>query len=125
MDKKFVFLCMKKSSFKLKEGRSINCDIIQSLSIEISSAKSKSIIYNTIYIPPNEMTLKKLKSPIKHINTFLISFLTFMAIRSQNRKLKSNSRAIRALGLLKGIAKSSKKKQRKILKNRNPRNEET
>ena len=69
-------------------------------------------------MPPNEMTLKKLKTPIKHINTFLISFLTFMTIRSQNRKLKSNSRAIRALGLLKGIAKSSKKKQRKILKNR-------
>ena len=76
-------------------------------------------------MPPNEMTLKKLKTPIKHINTFLISFLTFMTIRSQNRKLNSNSRAIRAFGLLKGIAKSSKKKQRKILKNRNPRNEET
>ena len=32
---------------------SINCDAIQSLSIEISSPKSKNIILNTIYRPPN------------------------------------------------------------------------
>ena len=40
-------------NFKLREDLSINCDAIQSLSIEISSTKSKNIILNTIYRPPN------------------------------------------------------------------------
>ena len=40
-------------SFKLREDLSINCDAIQSLSIEKSSTKSKNIILNTIYRPPN------------------------------------------------------------------------
>ena len=40
-------------SFKLREDLSINCDAVQSLSIEISSTKSKNIILNTIYRPPN------------------------------------------------------------------------
>ena len=40
-------------SFKLREDLSINCDAIQSLPIEISSTKSKNIILNTIYRPPN------------------------------------------------------------------------
>ena len=40
-------------SFKLREDLSINCDAMQSLSIEISSTKSKNIILNTIYRPPN------------------------------------------------------------------------
>ena len=40
-------------SFKLKEDMSINCDAIQSLSIELSSTKSKNMILNTIYRSPN------------------------------------------------------------------------
>ena len=40
-------------SFKLREDLSINCDAIQSLSIEISSTKSENIILNSIYRPPN------------------------------------------------------------------------
>ena len=40
-------------SFQLREDLSINCDVIQSLYIEISSTKSKNIILNTIYRPPN------------------------------------------------------------------------
>ena len=40
-------------SLKLREDLSINCDAIQSLSIEISSTKSKNIILYTIYRPPN------------------------------------------------------------------------
>ena len=40
-------------SFKLREDLSINFDATQSLSIEISSTKSKNIILNTIYRPPN------------------------------------------------------------------------
>ena len=40
-------------SFKLREDLSINFDAIQSLSIEISSIKSKNIILNTIYRPLN------------------------------------------------------------------------
>ena len=40
-------------SFKLREDLSINCDAIHSLSIEISSTKSKNIILNTIYRPRN------------------------------------------------------------------------
>ena len=39
--------------FKLREDLTISCDAIQSLSIEISSTKSKNIILNTIYRPPN------------------------------------------------------------------------
>ena len=40
-------------SFKLRKDLSISCDAIQSLSIEITSTKSKNIILNTIYSPPN------------------------------------------------------------------------
>ena len=40
-------------SFKLREDLSTNCNAIQSLSIEISSTKSKDIILNTIHRPPN------------------------------------------------------------------------
>ena len=40
-------------NFKLREDQSINCDAIQSLSTEISCTKSKNIILNTIYRPPN------------------------------------------------------------------------
>ena len=43
----------KNLNFKLREDLSINCDAIQSLSIKISSTKSKNIILNTIYRPPN------------------------------------------------------------------------
>ena len=40
-------------NFKLREDLSINYDAIQSLSIEIPSTKSKNIVLNTIYWPPN------------------------------------------------------------------------
>ena len=40
-------------SLKLREDPRINCEAIQSLSIEISSSKSKNIVLNTIYRPPN------------------------------------------------------------------------
>ena len=40
-------------SFKIREDLSINCDVIQSLTIEISSAKSKNIILSTICRTPN------------------------------------------------------------------------
>ena len=43
----------KSLSFKQKEDLNINYDVIQSLSIEILSTKSKNIILNTIYRPPN------------------------------------------------------------------------
>ena len=42
-----------KRSFKLREDLNINCDAIQSFSIKISNTKSKNIIFNTIYRPPN------------------------------------------------------------------------
>ena len=42
-----------------------------------------------------------MKTPKKHVNAFSISLLTFMTSHSQNRKLKLNSRAIRAVELLK------------------------
>ena len=40
-------------SFKLREDLSKNCDATQSLSIEVSSTKSKNIILSTICRPPN------------------------------------------------------------------------
>ena len=43
----------KSLSFKQREDLNINYDVIQSLSIEILSTKSKNIILNTIYRPPN------------------------------------------------------------------------
>ena len=55
------------------------------------------------------MTLKQLKTPTKHTNTFMIS-------RSQNRKLKLNSRAIRALGLLK-VLQNHQKRNKDFMKN--------
>ena len=61
------------------------------------------------------MTLKKFKTTAKHINTFSISLLTFMTSRSQNRKLKLNSRAIRALGLLK-VLQNHRKRNKDFMK---------
>ena len=66
--------------------------------------KFKNTLYNR-----NWDDIKKLEIPIKHINTFSISLLTFMTIRFQNRKLKLNSRAIRALGLLKILQSHQKR----------------
>ena len=53
-------------SFKLREDLNINCDAIQSFSIEISSTKSKNIILNTIYRPPNG-DMKQCESYFKYI----------------------------------------------------------
>ena len=71
------------------------------------------------------MTLKKLKTTTKHINTFSISLSIFMTSRSQDRKLKLNSRAIRALGLLKVLQNYQKRNKDFMKKNRTPKNEET
>ena len=62
------------------------------------------------------LTLKKMKTPTKHINTWSMSLLTFMTSRSQNRKLKLNSRARRALGLLK-VLQNNKKGNKDFMKN--------
>ena len=62
-------------SFKLRENLSINCDAIQSLSIEISSTKSKNIILNTIYWPPN--------GDMKQCETY---FNDFFSKNGKNRK---------------------------------------
>ena len=56
---------------------------------------------NTLY-KKNLVDIKKLKTPINHINIFSISLLAFMTSHSQKApKLKWNSRGIRALELLK------------------------
>ena len=52
-------------SLKLREDLSINCDAIQSLSIEISSTKSKNIIISTIYRPNGDM--KQCETHLKDI----------------------------------------------------------
>ena len=76
---------------------------------------SKKILVNTLH-KRNWDDIKKIKDPkkeaykhIRHINTFLISLLTFMTIRSQNRKFKLNPNAIRALGLLKVLENCQKR----------------
>ena len=63
------------------------------------------------------MTFLKLKTPIKHVNTFSISLLAFITKRSHKPKLELNSRAIRTLGLLKvlQIIKKETETLRKIL----------
>ena len=53
-------------SFKLGEDLSINCDAIQSLSVEISSVQSKNIILNTIYRSPNG-DMKQCETHFKNI----------------------------------------------------------
>ena len=65
------------------------------------------------------ITLKKLKTLIKHINTFSRSLLTFMTIGFKNRNLKLNSRVIRTLGLLTVLQNHQKRN------NRTPKNEDT
>ena len=45
-----------------------------------------------------------------------MSLLTFMTSRSQNRKLKLNSEAIRALGLLK-VLQNHQKRNKDFMKN--------
>ena len=53
-------------SFKLRDSLSINFDNIHFLSIEISNIKSKNIILNTIYRPPNG-NIKQFKTHFKDI----------------------------------------------------------
>ena len=53
-------------SFKLRQDLRINCDAIQSLSIEISITKSKNIILSTICRPPNS-DMKQCKTHFKGI----------------------------------------------------------
>ena len=65
-----------------------------------------------------------MKTPKKHINTYLISLLTFITSRFQNRKLKLNSRAIRALELLEILQNHQKIKQDFMKKSRSPKTEE-
>ena len=57
---------------------------------------------------------------MKHINTCSIFLLTFTTSHYQKPRLKINSRAIRALGLLKVL-----QNHQKFLKNATPKNEET
>ena len=53
-------------SFKIREDLSINCDAIQPFSIEISNTKSKNIVLNTIYRPPNR-DMKQWETHLKDI----------------------------------------------------------
>ena len=53
-------------NFKLREGLSITCDAIQSLSIETSSTKSKNIILNIIYTRPNS-DMKQYETYFKNV----------------------------------------------------------
>ena len=53
-------------SLKLREDLNVSCDAIQSLSIEISSIKSKNIILNTVYRRPNG-DIKQCKTHFKDI----------------------------------------------------------
>ena len=39
--------------YKLRNDLSINCDDIESLSIEILNSETRNIIFNVIYRPPN------------------------------------------------------------------------
>ena len=78
---------------------------------EKNISKFKNILHSR-----NWVELKKMKTPTKHINTWSMSLLTFMTSRSQNRKLKLNSRARRALGLLK-VLQNNKKGNKDFMKN--------
>ena len=42
--------------YKAREDLSINCDAIESLSIEISKGKTRNTIFNVVYSPPNGET---------------------------------------------------------------------
>ena len=94
-----MFFVHENLSFKLRGDLSINCDAIQSLSIEISSAKSKNIILNTIYRLPNgdmkqcETHFKDLFSKngknlknIVHAGDFNINFQTNKTKANENVK---------------------------------------
>ena len=76
----------------------------------------KKILTNLKIICTTEigMTFKKVKTPTKYINTFSISLLTFMTSLFQNRTL--NSRAIRALALLK-VLQNHQKRNKDFMKN--------
>ena len=68
-------------------------------------------ILKIFYTTEIAIIFKKLKTTTKHINTFSISLLIFMTSRSQNRKLKLNSNAIKALELLKVLQNHQKRKK--------------
>ena len=66
--------------YKLRNDLSINCEDIESLSIEILNSQTRNIIFNVIYRPPNgdlnvcETFFKKILSDITTVNnTFFLA----------------------------------------------------
>ena len=84
-------------SYKLRNDLSINCEDIESLSIEILNSQTRNIIFNVIYRPPNddlnacETFFKKILSDSTTVNKpflagdFNINLLDF----ETNKKVQS------------------------------------
>ena len=107
----------------------IKTDLSDHFSIAFAIKTNETAHRSVVNLPTNVLTVNKIlidlkifctteieMTPIKHINTFSISLLTFMTSRSQNRNLKLNSRVIRALGLLK-ILQNHQKISKDFMKN--------
>ena len=73
--------------------------------------KFKNILHNR-----NWNDIKKIEDPNKAYKYFLTIFIDIYHSRSQNRKLKLNSRMIRALGLLK-VLQNHQKRNKDFMKN--------
>ena len=84
--------------YKTRQGLSINCDAIESLCLKITNEKSKNIILNLTYRPPNddikefEKHLNKipsrndiLKKEVIMVGDFNMNLLNF----GQNKKVQS------------------------------------
>ena len=104
------------TAFAIKTNETIQRPVVKSIYKRSYCEKNIEKFKNTLRKTEIGMTLKKLESPVEHINTFSISLLTFMTIRSQNRKLKLNSKAIIALGLLK-LLQNHQKRNKDSMKN--------
>ena len=51
-----VCFCLLKLDYKVRKDLSINCDKSKSLSIEICNRKTRNMIFNVVYRPPNRDT---------------------------------------------------------------------
>ena len=101
--------------FELETNETIQKPVVKSTYKRSYCEKNIEKFENTLHNRTWD-DIKKLKTPIKCINTFAISLLTFMTSRSQKPRLKLNSRAIRALGLLK-VLQNHHKRNKVFMKN--------
>ena len=111
-----IFIC-DSLLYKLRNDLSINCEDIESLSLEILNNQTRNIIFNVIYRPPNghlnvcETFFKKILSDSSTVNKtfflardFNINFLDF----ETNKKVQSFANLMFEFSMIPAINKATR-----------------